>query len=182
MNTQRFCAWLIYIFIFLFSLHMLYKHNSHKTFPLVSSAPITTMSMSPIVIPDKPSLCAAQHKCTLLAEAIVYEARGEPTEGQIAVAHTIINRKNDTRWPDTIRDVVLQPAQFSFVADKHKQAQPTMSDWDKALRIAYNALYEPHRHTRRVTNATHFHTIYTRPKWSKRLERVAVIGQHVFYK
>jgi hypothetical protein len=42
------------------------------------------------------------------------EARGEPLEGKAAVASVIINRtKHPDRFADTIRDVCLQPRQFS---------------------------------------------------------------------
>ena len=41
-----------------------------------------------------------------VAMAVYFEARGEPTEGQIAVAHVIHNRIEDPRYPDNACDVV----------------------------------------------------------------------------
>ena len=41
------------------------------------------------------------------------EARGEEIEGKIAVGCVIRNRVKDDRWPDTVKDVCLQPLQFS---------------------------------------------------------------------
>ena len=49
----------------------------------------------------------------VLALAVYREARGESVIGKILVAQTIENRVQDRRWPDTYRDVVLQPWQFS---------------------------------------------------------------------
>lgn len=48
-----------------------------------------------------------------LALTLLGEARGEDVEGRIAVGSTIRNRVRDDRWPDTFKDVCLQPMQFS---------------------------------------------------------------------
>jgi spore germination cell wall hydrolase CwlJ-like protein len=43
-----------------------------------------------------------------VAVAVYFEARGEPTAGQVAVAHVIRNRIEDPRYPDNACDVVKQ--------------------------------------------------------------------------
>ena len=43
-----------------------------------------------------------------VAIAVYFEARGEPTAGQLAVAHVIHNRIEDPRYPDNACDVVKQ--------------------------------------------------------------------------
>lgn len=48
-----------------------------------------------------------------LAITLWGEARGEELEGRAAVGCVIRNRMKDDRWPDTIKDVCLQPFQFS---------------------------------------------------------------------
>ncbi len=49
-----------------------------------------------------------------LALTLFGEARGEPLEGKAAVASVVMNRvKHPDRYGDTIRDVCLQPKQFS---------------------------------------------------------------------
>ena len=50
-----------------------------------------------------------------LSLALYHEARGEPLNGQRAVAEVIMNRVESNRFPDTICGVVMQPNQFSFV-------------------------------------------------------------------
>lgn len=47
--------------------------------------------------------------------AIYHEARGEPIEGQIAVALVIYNRTESGKFPDTICEVIKQRDQFTFV-------------------------------------------------------------------
>lgn len=44
---------------------------------------------------------------------ILGEAANESDMGQAAVAHVLINRASDPRWPSTIQDVALQNKQFS---------------------------------------------------------------------
>jgi spore germination cell wall hydrolase CwlJ-like protein len=48
-----------------------------------------------------------------LAAAIQSEAAGEPTTGQFGVGNVIMNRVNSGSYPGSIRDVVMQPGQFS---------------------------------------------------------------------
>ena len=50
-----------------------------------------------------------------LANAIFHEARGESLRGQVAVAHVILNRVKDGRFPNTIKGVIWQPRQFSGI-------------------------------------------------------------------
>ena len=49
----------------------------------------------------------------LLARIIWLEARGEPFEGQVAVAEVVLNRVLSPDFPDTVRDVIFQPGQFT---------------------------------------------------------------------
>ncbi|XP_062577308.1 spore cortex-lytic enzyme-like [Saccostrea cucullata] len=43
-----------------------------------------------------------------VARVVFGEARGEPMRGQLAVAYSIVNRKNHQGYPNTINDVVYQ--------------------------------------------------------------------------
>lgn len=159
-------------------------HQTHKAKEAIKqpSVPFSTVSGARVLPPlQNPVVaCYNEPKCNLLAEAIVYEARGEPTKGQIAVAHVILNRKKDARWPNKVADVIKQPHQFSYIEDKHKQKSPTKDDWEKARKIAHGvisgAISSP------VGDATHYHATHVRPKWAKKLDRVAHVGNHIFYK
>jgi N-acetylmuramoyl-L-alanine amidase len=119
----------------------------------------------------------SDEKC--LASAIFYEARSESFEGQLAVAQVILNRVESGRFARSICGVVLQPGQFSFV---RSGTIPTISkgnqDWREALAIARIAQAKLHRSS--VNDALFFHATHVSPKW--RLNRVASIGNHVFYR
>ena len=48
-----------------------------------------------------------------LARIIWWEARGDTEEGQLAVANVVLNRVKSDKFPDTIREVIRQPGQFT---------------------------------------------------------------------
>ncbi len=53
----------------------------------------------------------------IMANAVYGEARGEPYEGQVAVAAVILNRLKSQSFPNTIYGVIFQPRAFTAVAD-----------------------------------------------------------------
>ena len=170
------------LFLFILSISVLAAINKPPTqiivkenIPVIITKPITHVAKM-----ETHDLCLKDASCNKLAEAIVYEARGEPTKGQIAVAQVVLNRKKDPRWGNSITAVVHQPNQFSYLKDKHKQRPPTKHDWDKARKIAHRTIIGAASNP--VGGATHYHATYVRPTWAKKLQPVAKIGNHIFYK
>lgn len=128
----------------------------------------------------KTKRCKHDRQCWKMAEAIVWEARGESILGQVGVAYVIKNRVEDSRWPDDVFGVVRQKAQFSYVRDWHKQTPPSDRDWNKALSVAYDVLNE---NIEDITNgATHYHTKTVAPKWKDGVEYVLTVDNHHFYR
>lgn len=126
--------------------------------------------------------CIFEHQwCSRLAEALVYEARGEGSIGMRAVAYVILERVKHKGWPNTIRGVVEQKYQFSYLQDKHKQSEPTKKDFDLAYKEAYDAVFGISENP--VPGAKWYHSDRIKPpKWTKDLEVVKIIGGHIFYK
>ncbi len=60
---------------------------------------------------------ASDNDKQLLARAVNGEARGEPYEGQVAVAAVILNRVRHSSFPNTISGVIYQPGAFTAVSD-----------------------------------------------------------------
>lgn len=114
-----------------------------------------------------------------LASAVYYESRGEPLEGQLAVAEVILNRVRSGRFRSTICDVVRQPSQFSFVRGGQIPVAPRDSvAWHRAAAIAHIAMND-------LADATgdeslFFHATSVNPRWGR--PRVARIGNHIFYR
>jgi hypothetical protein len=121
-----------------------------------------------------------------LTAAIYYEAASEPDGGQRAVAQVVLNRVAHKSYPNTVCGVVYQGSerrtgcQFSFTCDGSLARVPSRLFWERAARVARDALagyvYAP------VGLATHYHTFAVHPYWSPKLVNVANIGAHRFFR
>lgn len=122
-----------------------------------------------------------------LAEAIYFEARSEPEEGQAAVAQVVLNRVSSGLYPATICGVVYQNrhhyhgCQFSFACEGRSLRVTEPEAWRTAVRIA-GAVSGGRTYLSDVGASTHYHANYVRPGWARRLEKMDVIGHHIFYK
>jgi LysM repeat protein len=112
----------------------------------------------------------------LLAQIISAEAAGESYEGQVAVGAVILNRINDPRFPNTLRDVIFEPWQFEPVQNGTIYSPPVSS----AISAAEAALngWDP------VNGAVYFLNPDTAQSTAffATLIYVGRIGNHVFYK
>lgn len=119
-----------------------------------------------------------------LATAIYHEARGESIRGQFAVAEVVLNRKENARFPQTVCGVVNQKGggscQFSFTCDGKPDTASEKAAWVDAGKIARLMLDGAPRAL--TLGATYFHTVGVRPSWSRRFDRTAAIGAHMFYR
>ena len=68
-----------------------------------------------------------------LAEAVYYEARGEPTQGRAAVAYVVLNRAESGIFPRTPCAVVAEGCQFSYRCDGRPETLAVRSDRDAAF-------------------------------------------------
>lgn len=78
----------------------------------------------------------------LMARAVNGEARGEPYEGQVAVAAVILNRVKHASFPNSVSGVIYQPGAFTAVSDGqinvpidknstvYKACRDAMNGWD----------------------------------------------------
>lgn len=89
-----------------------------------------------------------QDDLLLLAKLIEAEAGNESFVGQVAVGNVIVNRVNDSRFPDTIEAVVKEPGQFTPVSTgRINSVEPSQSSIDAAKKAlqgekpAKNAVY-----------------------------------------
>lgn len=113
---------------------------------------------------------------TLLAKITQVEAGYESYEGQLAIANVILNRVKDSRFPDTIKDVIYSGKQFppahNGLLDK---AVPNASVW-RAAKDALNG-------KNNVEDAVYFFNpkVSTGAYWSS-LDVIVTIGNHSFAK
>jgi spore germination cell wall hydrolase CwlJ-like protein len=124
-----------------------------------------------------------------LSEALYFEARGESIHGQFAVAEVIMNRRDSAKFPNTICGVVSQGAgnakapgacQFSYKCDGAAEVFNEKRAYKRSGKIASIML---NGFARQLTKgATYYHTNYVKPSWSRKFQRTAEIGDHLFYR
>lgn len=143
-----------------------------------------------------------------LAMNIYHEARADHIAGQYAVADVVLNRVQDTRYPNTICEVVKQgpvreswktkqysnlndeeriynpirhKCQFSWWCDGRSDATHDLDSWMRAQEIAQRLVYLG-KYRGITEGSTHYHATYVSPRWISDLDQVGRIGQHIFYR
>jgi spore germination cell wall hydrolase CwlJ-like protein len=129
---------------------------------------------------------AKAEKC--LADAIYFEARGEPFKGQQAVAQVVMNRVFSGVYPNDVCGVVYQNAgrhlacQFTFACegkDLNRIDEPDM--WEQAKLISRD-MFDGKIWLAEVGHATHYHAYWVHPSWVHEMARLYHLGVHTFYR
>jgi spore germination cell wall hydrolase CwlJ-like protein len=122
----------------------------------------------------------ADREADCLANAVYFEARSEPIEGQLAVAEVVLNRAASGRYPTDLCSVITQKAQFSFIRrGKFPRADRASEAWKKAVAIA--AIARQKLAGNLPSGVLWYHATYVSPSWGKRLTKQTQIGLHIFY-
>lgn len=130
-----------------------------------------------------------------MAFNIYHEANNQSMLGQLAVGQVVMNRVEDSRFPNTVCEVVkeavtykntdkpvLHKCQFSWYCDgKKDEPNYDSKSWSNALKYAVVVLGGD------ITidftdGATHYHATYVRPAWAKTKTRTTRIDRHIFYR
>ena len=129
----------------------------------------------------------------VMARTLWAEARGEPYEGQVAVAWVIRNRAADKRWPRTIHQVCKQPWQFScwngeIRADLQDANYRAMLGADVGVRGFLRAFHVAagvltgDLESPVPAGTCHYHADSVSPSWAAGHTPCAAIGRHLFYR
>ncbi len=130
---------------------------------------------------------AAELRC--LAENVYFEARGEPLDGQYAIAEVTLNRVRSPHYPKTICGVVhdtrWDPIRRRFVAhfswtEMKRRSDPWGPAWQQATAVAV-AVYDE-SHVPLVPEALHYHATAVKPSWARSRTKITKIGNHIFYR
>jgi hypothetical protein len=129
---------------------------------------------------------AKAEKC--LADAVYFEARGEPLRGQEAVAQVVMNRVFSGFYPNNVCGVVYQNAnrhlacQFTFACEGKDLSRIDEVDmWEQAKRIAKDIL-DGKIWLAAVGHATHYHAYWVHPSWVHEMKKMYQLGVHTFYR
>ena len=139
---------------------------------MVISLPLGTASISRPQI-----LTAKKTDIECLARNVYHEARGEPLEGQIAVAQVTVNRVESGEFQSSVCRAVYASKQFSWTI-KPKSIKDIKA-WEASVAVATAVL------TKSIHlpdfKALYFHTKQVKPTWNRNKRVLAVIGNHIFY-
>ncbi len=155
------------------------KTNPKKIILMATTIIILSISAIVIIFSFKANAQTGRSSSDLqlIARAVNGEARGEPYEGQVAVAAVILNRVKHSSFPNSISGVIYQPGAFTAVSDGqinepisegstvYKACQDAMNGWDPTNGAIY--YFNPDT----ATNAW----IWSRPL-------IVQIGKHRFCK
>lgn len=133
-----------------------------------------------------PTKADSQDELHCLALNIYFEARSEPRQGQQAVAHVVMNRVADKRFPDTVCKVVRQGGervrhrcQFSWWCDGRSDRPRNRGVWERAQAMARTVYWGGSEDPSQ--GALWYHADYVMPYWGRVFERGPKIGRHIFY-
>ena len=116
-----------------------------------------------------------------IALAVYHEARGEPIEGQMAVAEVILRRVKARRWPDDPCAVVFQEYQFSWTSREDLTPYDEAA-YMRAVGVAMAASIQPSGEGAVTRCADHFHSqMDSLPSFARRYRLEKKIGGHWFY-
>ncbi|MBU5351015.1 spore cortex-lytic enzyme [Paenibacillus silvae] len=115
----------------------------------------------------------SENELKIMANAVYGEARGEPFEGQVAVAAVILNRVKSPSFPSTPSGVIFQPGAFTAVADGQIYLEPN-AQAKKAVEQALNG-WDPSGGC-----LYYFNPKTATSKWIWTRPQVKTIGQHIF--
>ena len=109
----------------------------------------------------------------LLAKVIYAEARGESYKGQVAIGAVVLNRVEDSRFPNTIAGVIYQPWAFTAVNDGQINLEPDQT----AYQAADDALngWDP-----TYGSVYYYNPATATSKWIYSTTYVTQIGNHIF--
>lgn len=168
----------------------------------ITEKEIDNQQIYPALIDNRQAHC--------LALNVYYEARGSNLADMYAVSDVVLNRVRDSRYPNTICDVVYQGptreswktkqdpelpdeqrvynpvrnmCQFSWYCDGKNDIPKDETGWATAQMVAGSILFA-NKHRGITEGATHYHATYVKPNWrnDRGMQHVGRIGSHIFYR
>ena len=143
--------------------------------PNVQRNPVQTSRDSLRTVTRSGQVKVSEREIELLARLVYAEGRGEPFEGQVAIAAVVLNRVAAPGFPKTVREVIYAPNAFSPVKNGRLPSE-TNETARKAVREALQGS-DP-------TNGSlyFFNPSTATSSWIWSREQTVQIANHVFAK
>jgi len=127
-----------------------------------------------------------------LVEALYHEARSESFIGMLSVANVILTRKESSKYPNTICEVVHQgkywkgnpikdKCHFSYWCDGKPEKFADIAGLIKSINVAEMSLKGIQ--VKQTVGSTHYHASYVTPRWASNpyFKSLGQVGTHIFY-
>jgi len=168
---------------------------------IILAAVISTADIQAQQITDRAPEC--------LALNMYYEARSQGTAGLFAVSAVVLNRVNDTRFPNSVCEVVEQGpvreswktrkneslpqskrkyypiknrCQFSWFCDGKSDTPRNKKKYEELLDLAKLIMYNELILVDITDGALFYHADYVTPGWAKTKQKTVEIQDHIFYR
>ena len=158
---------------------------------------LTGMMIIVPAVSNLPENKTAAKEC--LAVNMYHEARDQGTAGRLAVSAVVLNRVRDSRFPNTVCEVVYQAqmkpswktgepvpirnrCQFSWYCDGKSDKIKDKKTYQRILDFAGLILHNDIEFLDITDGATHYHADYVKPDWADTKTRTTEIGDHIFYR
>jgi len=161
---------------------------------------IETLLIAATVFAASTDIDSPSESSVCLAKNMYYEARNQGTAGALAVTAVVLNRVNDSRYPNTICEVVEQgptrvswknskmfypiknQCQFSWYCDGKSDNPRNIKEWNYMLGLSTGILNNTIPFLDITDGATHYHADYVMPSWAKTKTKTVEIQDHIFYR
>ena len=152
------------------------------------------------ITPTEKSIRNDEQHVECLAKNIYHEARDQGTAGKLAVSAVVMNRVNDTRFPNTVCGVVMQGptrpswkdpttsypiknrCQFSWYCDGASDDPKDSESFKKALDLSNLMMHNKIKFIDITDGALFYHADYVTPSWAKTKQKTVEIQDHIFYR
>jgi spore germination cell wall hydrolase CwlJ-like protein len=161
---------------------MTHRANIPSTEHVAAATPVAVPQAAPDLAMTQ---LLAEHRC--LAEALYYEARGEGSSGQQAVAEVVFHRMNTGNYGNSICAVVYEGSsrpgcQFSFTCNGDLRRPREAAAWKQSEQLAAEILTGEVWLRNATFGATNYHAAWMNPYWAPTLKKTTQIGNHIFYR
>lgn len=140
---------------------------------------LLTLLLIPSICFGSQSVSSRDLRC--MTDNLYFEAAGEPILGQAMVGHSVINRVKDSRWKDSVCEVIYQPKQYSWTSSPDKEIDDFRT-YQFLESLAYTLL--ANMDAKEATGVTNYLRCDHRKEvdWWKSMTFLGRIGDHCFYK
>lgn len=162
---------------------------------ILATACAFSLTTTPVLAKENAKKPKVIHLCkkddtavNILACNMYREARGESDYGMMSIAFVTLNRKDNDKFPPTVKKIVYQSGQFSWTGYGSSFKVYEKDRWEFAKQFA-EVITNVHKNSPAIYKALditrgslYYHSKKVKPYWTKVMIRTVSIDNHIYYK